>query len=228
MICTDSKVLKRPNLFQRIVLAIRRFIFNARHRKSSFMVWAEKEVAIAKKREHDHKDKDDCPSMGKYVDSVYDCALKLAKTFDKQEHSGMSAWLASMLFRKLVSWKPLSPLNGTEDEWHSKCNFEDVPGNLHQQNRRCSSVFRKRKTVNDPWEYSYNEVLDIVNSDDVWKTYPPVDDPGTLDDNDPKVMAYIEKSRALRDKLNAEIKFPYTPKTFKYRWNFTTEEFEAE
>lgn len=221
--CCKDMCKKKQSLFRRIKQAFWRW--RLRHRKSNFMVWAENEVALAKKCEHEHDDKD-ILSMDKYVDSVYDCALKLAKVFDKQNHSGMSASLSTMIFRKLVAWKPLSPINGTDDEWYSDNNFDDVPGNLHQQNRRCSAVFRERKAVTDPWEYRYVEILDITNVDDVWATYPPVDDPGTLDDDDPKVKAYFEKLHNLRDNLNKAITFPYTPHTFKYRWNFETMEFE--
>lgn len=216
----------RPGLFKRIRRAIRKW--KAQHRKSNFMVWAEKEIALAKTREHDHKEDGDCPSMDKYADSIYDCALQLAKVFDKQNHSGMSAGLATGIFRQLVAWKPLTPINGTEDEWNIKDEWctEDESGLLHQQNRRCSSIFRTRKTTNEPWSYTYNEILDIVNGDEVWATYPPVEEPGILDDNDPKVKAYFEKVHALRDKLNGEITFPYSPQTHKYSWNFNTSELE--
>lgn len=39
-------------------------------------------------------------------------------------------------------------------------------------------------TPNKVYESPYDDILKIINHDDVWKKYPPVDDPGTLDDEE--------------------------------------------
>lgn len=197
----------------------------------NYIEWAKREIEYAKLVEHaetaEIKDEDEQRReeiLNDYTFLVYDCALELLKKFAEQNHSGMSAQLTLGVFTKLAKWQPLTPLTGDENEWS---NFLDGPASLGQQNLRDSSVFRDRKSVEEPWAYSYNRIVEIVNGDEVWEKYPPYDDPGSLDDDNPSVKRYFDGCKELRDKHNAEITFPYTPHTFKYRWNFTTEEFEA-
>ena len=62
--------------------------------------------------------------------------LELLTVFSKQGHSGASAPYCIGMFKTLASFEPLTPLNGTEDEWGE---VED--GLL--QNKRYSRVFKK-------------------------------------------------------------------------------------
>lgn len=61
--------------------------------------------------------------------------LELGETFYKQRHSGFSASYVLSVTNKLLSYKTLSPLQGTDDEW-----LEVGDGLL--QNVRDSTVFR--------------------------------------------------------------------------------------
>lgn len=61
--------------------------------------------------------------------------LELIAAFAKQGHSGGSAPIAIGTFARLAHFKPLGPLQGTEDEWVDVGPFD--------QNKRRSSVFRE-------------------------------------------------------------------------------------
>lgn len=61
--------------------------------------------------------------------------MELVKVFSSQGHSGMSAPLVLKLFSTVASWKPLSALQGTDDEW------TEISDGLYQ-NKRCSRVFK--------------------------------------------------------------------------------------
>lgn len=66
--------------------------------------------------------------------------LEVVEVFAKQGHSGFSASYTLGIIKRLLDWKPISPLTGADEEWG------DVPewdgGELCQQNNRCSAVFR--------------------------------------------------------------------------------------
>jgi len=62
--------------------------------------------------------------------------LKMLKVFAAQGHSGFSAGCALNIFNRLVKFKPLVPLQGTDDEWEPGHN------GFPAQNKKCSSVFK--------------------------------------------------------------------------------------
>lgn len=66
---------------------------------------------------------------------IQENVLELLDVFQKQGHSGFSAFYCIALFSKLAKFEPLSPLTGEESEW-----TEVAPGVF--QNKRCSHVFR--------------------------------------------------------------------------------------
>lgn len=65
--------------------------------------------------------------------------IEIVKVFSEQGHTGFTASYALGLIKKLLAWKPITPLTGEEDEW---CEVCDTKRNL-QQNKRYSSVFRE-------------------------------------------------------------------------------------
>jgi hypothetical protein len=65
--------------------------------------------------------------------------LKMVEEFSKEGHSGFSANMAIAMLTRLLSYKPLSPLTGEDDEWMEVS--ED-----HFQNKRYSSVFKDKNT----------------------------------------------------------------------------------
>lgn len=64
--------------------------------------------------------------------------LEIIEKFSEQGHSGFSAAYAIGILRRLLAWKPITPLTGEDGEWN------DVSDTL-QQNKRCSSVFRENR-----------------------------------------------------------------------------------
>ena len=68
--------------------------------------------------------------------------LHMVKEFADEGHSGYSAGYAIQCLKKLLNFKPLSPLTGEDDEW---VEVTQISGYPHYQNKRCSSVFKDGK-----------------------------------------------------------------------------------
>ena len=68
--------------------------------------------------------------------------LHMIKEFADEGHSGFSAQYAIDILSKLLSFKPLTPLTGEDDEW---CDVSEYSGTTTYQNKRCFSVFKEGK-----------------------------------------------------------------------------------
>ena len=68
--------------------------------------------------------------------------LHMVKEFSEEGHSGFSGSYALSCLKKLLNFKPLSPLTGEDDEWTDVSSISGVP---HYQNKRCGSVFKDGK-----------------------------------------------------------------------------------
>ena len=68
--------------------------------------------------------------------------LHMVKEFADEGHSGFSASYALQCLKKLLNYKPLSPLTGEDDEW---TEVSEISGYPHFQNKRCSTVFKNGK-----------------------------------------------------------------------------------
>lgn len=68
--------------------------------------------------------------------------IKMVELFSEEGHSGFSASYAVNILDKLLRFRPLSPLTGSDDEWM------EVGEGLYQ-NKRCSTVFKKDGTAYD-------------------------------------------------------------------------------
>ncbi|MEX3710872.1 hypothetical protein ABFV99_00555 [Cytobacillus horneckiae] len=66
--------------------------------------------------------------------------LEVMEVLSKQGHSGYSIGYVRDILYRLLSYKPLTPLTGEEDEWEDVTELND--GVNMQQNKRCSTVFR--------------------------------------------------------------------------------------
>lgn len=72
-------------------------------------------------------------------DVVLNCT-NVARVFQLEGHSGSSAPIAIGWIERALSWKPIAPLTGEDDEWiECGSRFGCKP---MWQNRRCSSVFK--------------------------------------------------------------------------------------
>ena len=67
--------------------------------------------------------------------------LEIVEKFSEQGHSGFSASYTLSIIKRLLDWKPITPLTGEESEWNDVPSYDD--GSNTQQNKRCSAVFRK-------------------------------------------------------------------------------------
>lgn len=70
-----------------------------------------------------------------YGDMMGHAVLRMIREFSDEGHSGMSAGIATGLFKTLADFNPLTPLTGEDDEWNEI-------GEGRFQNRRCSHVFK--------------------------------------------------------------------------------------
>lgn len=70
------------------------------------------------------------------------CLLKLVDVFDAQGHSGSSGAYTISALKRLLAFEPLTPLQGTEEEW-----LECADGLF--QNKRCGRVFRSNGQAYD-------------------------------------------------------------------------------
>ena len=64
--------------------------------------------------------------------------LHMVQVFADERHSGFSAGYAISILKRLLAYKPLTPLTGEDDEWN------EVSDNLYQ-NKRFSRVFKDGK-----------------------------------------------------------------------------------
>lgn len=68
--------------------------------------------------------------------------LHMIGEFADEGHSGYSASYAISTLKRLLCFKPLSPLTGEDDEWNE---VSEISGYTHFQNKRCSSIFKDGK-----------------------------------------------------------------------------------
>ncbi len=73
-----------------------------------------------------------------YNGMLGEAVLELMEVFSKQGHSGSSAPAVVSLFKELALYRPINPINNTEDEWIEV-------GTDFYQNRRMSAIFKDGK-----------------------------------------------------------------------------------
>lgn len=112
--------------------------------------------------------------------------LDLLSVFSTQGHSGSSAPYCINMFKTLASYKPLIPIQGTDDEWGETIDDETY------QNNRLSSVFKKG---NDGHPY----YIDAI----VWREKNGSCFTGSVTDSNGEDITSRQK-----------IKLPFMPKTF--------------
>jgi len=200
-------------------------LFHSHKSNKKYEDWLDREVRLAIENEKRGTTEEGDDIFLEYSICCIKCAAEVARQFSKQGHSGMSASITLGLIRKLCNHEPITKLMGTDDEWGTGVSWDNGSDYESLQNNRDSRVFKKIYKDGKVL-YSYNEILNIINIDDVWLNYPPVGDSGTLDDDDELVKHFFKEKNELKNKLNSEIKFPYKPITHYYKWNFETKQFE--
>lgn len=118
---------------------------------SSLVAHAQKELKLAGLFD---KDSDYDGMLGEAV-------LELVKVFAKQGHSGFSAHQTLKIFNTVASYKPLTPIGTTEDEW---MDISDISNDPLWQNTRRSSTFSR-----DGGKTWYDIDDPKLNNGDTWK-----------------------------------------------------------
>lgn len=65
--------------------------------------------------------------------------LEIVEKFGEQGHSGFSAPYAISILMRLLNWKPITPLTGTDDEWN---DISEMMGRECYQNKRDGSILK--------------------------------------------------------------------------------------
>ena len=134
---------------------------------SIILDWAEREVAIACKKENSIKKDGEFD----YGYACYESALKAFRTLCDDGHSGLSIKFTQLILNRLINGQPLTPIEDTDDVWH---DVSDVSPNKYvyklYQCKRMSSLF---KYVYDDGtvEYSENDRVYCVNINNTNNTY---------------------------------------------------------
>lgn len=127
----------------------------------SMIDWAKDEVAIACKRENENSTGDGAD----YGFGCYKSALKAYQSLCEDTHSGLSISITQGILNRLISGKPLTPIEDTEDMWNICNSGESDDGILIYQCKRMSSLF---KYLHPDGKVKYSDVdrCCCVNKDD--------------------------------------------------------------
>lgn len=104
--------------------------------KSRMELWAENEVKIACYHENPNRKEGEFD----YGCACYESALKAFQSLCEDEHSGASIMFTKAILNRLITGKPLAPIEDTEDMWNEVHGRAD--GSKHYQCKRMSSLFK--------------------------------------------------------------------------------------
>lgn len=156
----------------------------------SMIDWAEREVAIACKRER--KGNGTPEGEWDYGCACYESALKAYKSLMDDGHSGYSWNVTKHILMRLMDGRPLTPFEDTEDIWSDCYRCEDDDYTAYQC-KRMSSLF---KYVYDDGSVKYHDVdryycVDVDNPDDTYTSGLPG---RIIDEMFPITMPYFPPS----------------------------------
>lgn len=103
-------------------------------RKNNLVLHAERELDIILNKCEDEDGKE----MQRMINQDI---LEIVEVFSNQGHSGFSASYAIGMIKKLLSYEPITPLTGNDEEWN-KLDYND---DVKYQNKRCSRIFKDAK-----------------------------------------------------------------------------------
>ena len=121
--------------------------------------WAEREVAIACKKEKEKFNNEEREFFN-YGCACYESALKAFKTLCDDDHSGLSMKITQSILNRLINCQPLTSIEDTDDIWYECDHYED--GHKLYQCKRISSLF-KDVYADGTVEYSDNNRLYCVD-----------------------------------------------------------------
>lgn len=152
--------------------------------------WARHEVALALAREMDYSE----DGGFEYAKGCYDSALKAFASICEDGHSGLSFSLTRRILDRLLSGRPLTPVEDKPEEWNESWKSND--GIKHYQHKRLSSLF-KDEFQDGKVEYTDTSAYECVDED----SGIPYHGGGS--------------DIIIRDFFT--VKFPYSPPVRKYR-----------
>lgn len=134
---------------------------------SNMLDWAEREVAIACKKENPNKKDGEFD----YGCACYESALKAFKSLCDDGHSGFSIKMTQEILNRLINGQPLTPIEDTDDVWH---DVSDVSPNKYAyklyQCKRMGSLF-KYVYADGTVEYNENDRVYCININNPNNTY---------------------------------------------------------
>jgi hypothetical protein len=133
--------------------------------------------------------------------SMREHILTMIEVFSNEGHSGFSASYAVSLLTRLLSYKPLAPLTGADDEWNDVGRDGDMGGILYQ-NKRKSSVFKTDTSVYD------------IDGKIFWNWYK--------DEDGKPYKSYYQNSES-----RLPVTFPYTPEEPIYEYKYPVDDPDA-
>ena len=98
--------------------------------------WAKKEIELACKKENPNREEGEFD----YGCACYESALKAFNNLMEDDHSGFSMSITKVILNRLLSGKPLTPIENTNDIW--KFSFEHDDKKIYQCTRM-GSLFKK-------------------------------------------------------------------------------------
>lgn len=119
--------------------------------------WAKKEIEIACKKETPNKKEDEW----NYGCACYESALKALSSLLEDGHSGFSMGITMHILNRLLEWKPLTPIEDTDDIWNPYY-YSYNSGDKQYQCTRMSSLF---KTIHSDGSIEYRDVDRVVCTD---------------------------------------------------------------
>lgn len=123
----------------------------------SMSEWAENEVKLACKRENPDREDDEWD----YGCACYESALKAYKCLIEDGHSGMSFGFTKNILIRLMNGLPLTPIEGSEEEWKYSFSMEDRT--KVYQNKRMDSLFRN---IHPDGSITYDNLYDYFCIDE--------------------------------------------------------------
>lgn len=150
--------------------------------------WAENEVKLACAGEPDDE------VLDKYAESCYQSALKAFKSLCEDGHSGMSIGFTLSILNRMVKHKPLTPVDGNDDEWHEG---DQIGNRMSYQNKRCTSLF---KNIYDDGHIEYSDVqrTTVYFGNNLEAGYHSGLASGVVDKLHPITMPYMPEERSYK------------------------------
>lgn len=151
----------------------------------SIIEWAKSEVEIASKKERGDKPE----SEWDYGVACYESALKALESLCADGHSDYSIGVTKHILNRLIDWKPLTPIEDTEEIWELK--YTNESGESHYQCKRMSSLF---KVVSPDGQITYHDINRYF----------------CVDEDNPDVRYYNGFVRSIYDEM-CPMEMPYMP-----------------